>query len=200
MNRPARRLASYFSIAAVALLALTACGGTSYVFKGGEITPLSAAAPIDLTDQREGAFSLADQRGKVVLLYFGYTTCPDACPTTLSDWVEVKRLLGDKADDVVFVMVTVDPERDTPAKLEKYMNFFDGEFYGLTGTPEQITEIEQAYGIVAIREEYPNSATKYLMNHTTSTLVIDADGKLRLNYAHGTDPEVIAEDVEHLIK
>jgi protein SCO1/2 len=186
--------------ALVVLIAATACGGSSsYSFKGGELKPIDAAAPIELTDQNGQPFSLSAQTGKVVLLYFGYTTCPDACPTTLSDWVEVKRLLGDKADQVEFVMVTVDPDRDTQAKLLEYMSFFDPSFYGLTGDQETITTIEQNYGIMAIKDPIAGSATGYLMTHTTSFWVVAPDGKLRLTYALGTDPAVVAEDLEHLL-
>jgi protein SCO1/2 len=142
---------------------------------------------------------MEEQTGKVVLLYFGYTTCPDACPTTLSDWMEVKRLLGDDADKVEFVMVTIDPARDTEAKLNEYMAFFDPAFIGLTGDQDTITSINMDYGIMAVREEYPESATGYLMNHTTSFWVVDTEGKLRLTFAHGTDPEIVAEDVKHLL-
>jgi protein SCO1/2 len=188
-------------VAVLTLLAvvITGCGGDEYSFKGGELKPLAAAPPFELTDQYGAPFSLAEHEGKVVLLYFGYTTCPDACPTTLSDWLEVKRLLGDEAEKVEFVMVTVDPERDTVEKLNQYMAFFDPEFYGLSGDQETITAIEQDYGIMAVREEYPDSATKYLMNHTTSFWVIDTDGRLRLTFAHGTDPAIVTEDVKHLL-
>jgi protein SCO1/2 len=182
------------------LIAATGCvRGSSYSFQGGELKPLAEAAPIELTDQNGQPFSLAAQEGKAVLLYFGYTTCPDACPTTLSDWVEVKRLLGDKADQVEFVMVTVDPDRDTQAKLLDYMSFFDPSFYGLTGDQATITMIEQNYGIVAVKDPIEGSATGYLMTHTTSFWVVDPDGKLRLTYALGTDPAVVAKDLEHLI-
>lgn len=184
----------------VALLALvlTSCGGSAYSFQGGELKPVAPASPIALTDQHGNPWSLADQQGKIVFLYFGYTTCPDACPTTLSDWIEVRRLLGDKADKTEFVMVTVDPERDTAEKLNKYLGFFDPIFVGLTGDAETIKQLERNYGIVAQREEHPESATGYLMNHTTSFWVIDSKGNLRLTFAHGTDPEIVAEDVKHL--
>src|SRR5690606_9478708 len=97
-----------------------------------------------------------------------------------------------------FVMITVDPERDTVEKLNQYMAFFDSEFLGLTGDPQTLTSINMNYGIMAVREEHPESATGYLMNHTTSFWVVDTDGKLRLTFAHGTDPEIVAEDVKHL--
>ncbi len=168
-------------------------------FKTGTITPPREAPPLQLTDQYGQPFDLANETGKVVLLYFGYTTCPDACPTTLSDWMEVKRLLGDKADKVEFVFVTIDPDRDTTDKMRQYLDFFDPEFIGLSGTQDQITKIQQDYGIMAVREDQPDSAVGYLMNHTTSYWALDTDGKLRLVISHGTDPEIVAEDVRHLI-
>jgi protein SCO1/2 len=191
----------FASVLALMAVFLTACvgGDDDYEFKGGELLPLSTAPAFQLTNQYGEAWSMEEQTGKVVLLYFGYTTCPDACPTTLSDWMEVKRLLGDDADKVEFVMVTIDPARDTEAKLNEYMAFFDPAFIGLTGDQDTITSINMDYGIMAVREEYPESATGYLMNHTTSFWVVDTEGKLRLTFAHGTDPEIVAEDVKHLL-
>ncbi len=169
-------------------------------FKSGTVSPPRDAPALQLTDQHGQPWDIAGQTDKVVLLYFGYTTCPDACPTTLSDWMEVKRLLGDDAEKVEFVMVTVDPERDTPDKLKQYMDFFDPSFTALTGTQEQITPIEQDYGIMAVRRDQPESAAGYLMDHTTSYWALDTEGKLRLIISHGTDPEIVADDVQHLIK
>lgn len=192
-------LGSALVLAAVVLAAGRTLWKESYAFHGGEISPLRPAAPIELTDQHGQRFSLADQAGKVVILYFGYTSCPDACPTTLSDWMAVKEALGRDAARVRFVMVTVDPERDTPERLAQYLAFFDPEFIGLTGTPEQTQAIAQAYGIVAVKRQFDETAMGYLVDHTTSTFVIDTKGRMRLVYAHGTDPELIAEDLRHLL-
>ena len=193
------RFARFTTVLALAAIVLAACGGEDYEFQGGNLQPVTTTPDFQLTDQYGESWTMSDQTGKVVLLYFGYTTCPDACPTTLSDWIEVKRLLGDQADNVEFVMVTVDPERDTVEKLNQYMAFFDPEFLGLTGDQETITGIEMDYGIMAVREEHPESATGYLMNHTTSFWVVDTENQLRLTFAHGTDPEIVAEDIEHLL-
>ncbi len=192
------RFARFTTVLALAAIVLAACGGEDYEFQGGNLQPVTTTPDFQLTDQYGESWTMSDQTGKVVLLYFGYTTCPDACPTTLSDWIEVKRLLGDQADNVEFVMVTVDPERDTVEKLNQYMAFFDPEFLGLTGDQETITSIEMDYGIMAVREEHPESATGYLMNHTTSFWVVDTENQLRLTFAHGTDPEIVAEDIKHL--
>ncbi|MEZ4496874.1 MAG: SCO family protein [Thermomicrobiales bacterium] len=193
------RFARFTTVLALAAIVLAACGGEDYEFQGGNLQPVTTTPDFQLTDQYGESWTMSDQTGKIVLLYFGYTTCPDACPTTLSDWIEVKRLLGDQADNVEFVMVTVDPERDTVEKLNQYMAFFDPEFLGLTGDQETITSIEMDYGIMAVREEHPESATGYLMNHTTSFWVVDTENQLRLTFAHGTDPEIVAEDIEHLL-
>ena len=193
------RFARFTTVLVLAAIVLAACGGEDYEFQGGNLQPVTTTPDFQLTDQYGESWTMSDQTGKVVLLYFGYTTCPDACPTTLSDWIEVKRLLGDQADNVEFVMVTVDPERDTVEKLNQYMAFFDPEFLGLTGDQETITSIEMDYGIMAVREEHPESATGYLMNHTTSFWVVDTENQLRLTFAHGTDPEIVAEDIEHLL-
>ena len=184
----------------VMVLLLSGCSLTSnYTFNTGALSPARDAPPLPLTDQHGQPFDLANLRGKAVVLYFGYTACPDACPTTLSDWIEVKRLLGDEAEQVAFVMVTVDPERDTPDKLNQYLAFFDPSFIGLSGNPETIQNVEREYGIYAAREEFGDSAMGYLMNHTTSYLAIDRDGKMRLVISHGTEPEIVAEDLRHLI-
>lgn len=182
-------------------VALAGCSlnSTPYEFHSGTVNPPREAPPLQLTDQFGQPWDIADQKGKAVLLYFGYTFCPSACPTTLSDWIEVKRLLGDKADQVEFVMVTVDPERDTTEKMRVYMDFFDESFVGLNGSKETLTTIEQDYGIIAVRQDQSNSAVGYLIDHTTSYWVLDPEGKLRLVVSHGTDPELVAEDIRHLL-
>jgi protein SCO1/2 len=180
------------------LTLLIACGGPSYAFSGSEIAPAQDAPPLDLIDQSGQRFSWEDYEGKAVVLYFGYTTCPDACPTTLSDYLTVKELLGDRADDVAFVMASIDPERDTPERLAEYLGFFDPTFVGLTGAPDEVAAAARGYGVTYERVEYPESATRYLMDHSTLSYVIDPRGKLRLTYPQGADPAEMAEDLRHL--
>lgn len=179
---------------------LSACSmKDDYQFKGGELSPAAAAAPLDLTDQFGHPFTLERVQGEVTLVYFGYTTCPDLCPTTLSDFIAVKEMLGDDAGAVNFVLVSVDPERDTQERLAEYLGFFDSEFIGLRGTGEETEAAKAGYGVVATRVEYPDSATGYLVDHTSLIYVIDTEGKLRLTYPYGFDPESIAEDIRHLV-
>ena len=192
-------------VLAVVLLAfltviLGGCGpfGDDYAFQGGEIPPPNPAPALTLTDQHGQPFDLASQRGRAVLLFFGYTHCPDVCPTTLSDFLTVRDALGDRADDVAFVFVTVDPARDTPDRLAQYLDFFDPGFIGLTGTDEQIAQAKQGYGVYS-RIQESTSSLGYLVDHTSAMFVIDPDGNERLTYPYGTEPAIVAEDVSHLL-
>lgn len=172
----------------------------AYKFEGGEIIPPAAAPALDLTDQHGQPFSLDQEQGKVALVYFGYTTCPDLCPTTLNDFAIVKDSLDpETADQVDFLLVTFDPERDTEARLQEYLGFFDPAFIGLRGTDAQTAQVLADYGVTIKRVEYPESSTGYLIDHTALIYVIDKQGRLRLTYPYGTDPAAIVKDVEHLV-
>ncbi len=171
----------------------------AYEFKYGFYSPPNPAAPLNLTDQNGKPFSLEDHKGKVILLYFGYTYCPDFCPATLNDFAKVKDQLGNKADQIEVVMVTVDPERDTPARLKEYLNFYDPSFIGLSGTQDQLKPIERAYGIQTSKEEATPGSSNYLVSHSTSLYAIDQQGNLRLTWPYGTVPEDITSDIKHLL-
>jgi protein SCO1/2 len=172
----------------------------TYAYNGGVYSPAAAAAPLNLTDMNGQPFTLDQVKGDVALVYFGYTTCPDVCPTTLTDFQAVKDDLGADADRVKFVMVTIDPERDTEAKLKEYLAFFDPDFIGLRGDEAQTEQFKRDYGITVKRVEYPDSATKYLLDHSALVYVIDPEGKLLLTFPYGTDPALIAQDVEHILE
>ncbi|MFZ0492952.1 MAG: SCO family protein [Acidimicrobiia bacterium] len=148
----------------------------------------SASAPV----------SLSDFSGKVVVLYFGYTFCPDVCPTTMTDLAKAMKLLGRKADDVQVIMVSVDPERDTAGKLEEYVHAFDPTFIGLTGTPQQIAEVAARYGVYYAKHE-GSDASGYLIDHTATVMVINEEGRLKLLESFGTTPEEMAADLAHMI-
>lgn len=152
-----------------------------------------------LTSQTGERVSLGDLRGKVALLYFGYTYCPDACPMTLTELKKVPAALGDDADEVQVVMISVDPERDTPEVLREYLAHFDPSFMGLTGTPEEVLAAAAPYGIYFEKQE-GSPATGYLVDHTTSVLAIDKEGYLRLIYSFDTPGEDIAADMKHLAR
>ena len=195
-------------VGATALLVLLLVGAAiivgrrpaPYAMNGGEYVPARPAPALDLPDQNGQPFSLAAQQGKVSLLYFGYTTCPDLCPTTLSDFAAVKADLGPASDNVNYLLVTFDPERDTPERLREYLGFFDPDFVGLRGDEAQTAAVLKAYGVTVERVEYPESATKYLFDHSALIYLVDPDGNLRASYPYGTDPKLIAEDVAHLLR
>ncbi|MBN1668397.1 MAG: SCO family protein [Anaerolineales bacterium] len=142
---------------------------------------------------------LSDFKDQVVLLYFGYTFCPDVCPATLSELAAAREILGQAADQVQVIMISVDPERDTPQVLAEYVQYFDSSFIGLTGTPQQIQQVASQYGIF-YQAQQGTAATGYLVDHTASVLVIDRQGQLRLILPFETEAPDIASDIEQLLK
>jgi protein SCO1/2 len=143
--------------------------------------------------------SLSDLRGKVVLVYFGYTFCPDACPTTMAQLKKVPPALGDNAEDVQVVMITVDPQRDTPEALREYLAAFDPSFIGLTGTEDEIRAAASPFGIYFAAHE-GSAASGYLVDHTSAVTAIDKAGYARLVFPHETPGEDIAADVRQLAR
>jgi protein SCO1/2 len=152
-----------------------------------------------LTSQTGEELSLSDLRGKAVLLYFGYTYCPDACPTTLAELKKAKAELGAAGEDVQVVMVSVDPLRDTPEALAAYLAAFDPTFIGLTGSEEAILQAATPLGIYFAKNE-GSAATGYLVDHTTTVAAIDRDGYLRVVYPFETQGEDIAADMRYLLR
>lgn len=147
----------------------------------------------------DGPVSLSDYRGKLVVLYFGYTFCPDVCPTSLSDVNKALNQLGDKAEDVQLIMISVDPARDDPAKLAEYVEFFNPTFVGVTGTDEEIRSVATPYGIwyEAHDEE---GASEYLVDHVATLNVIDREGRLKLVIGYGTGADAIAADLDYMLR
>ena len=143
---------------------------------------------------------LSDFRGKPVLLFFGYTHCPDYCPTTLGEFKQIKKQLGEQGDDVAYVFVSVDGERDTPEVLNRYVTTFDPSFVGLQGTSANLQPIAKDYGLYAKKNTEAGSAAGYLVDHTVVTYLIDKQGQLRVFYPLGVQPSTIANDVETMLK
>lgn len=169
-----------------------------YTYRGSLIDPPVEAADFELVDQHKESFRLSEQKGKVVLVFFGYTNCPDVCPVTLSDYIQLKRNLGEDADKVEFVFITVDPERDTPERLAAYISNFDSDFTALSGTRTELEPVWQSYGVYQEKQDV-GSAAGYLVNHTARTYAIDKNGNWRLTYPFEMDRGVILDDVRHLI-
>lgn len=156
------------------------------------------AADFTLTSAA-GPVSLSDFSDKVVLLYFGYTFCPDVCPATLSDLGQVMRTLGDDAAQIQVIMITVDPERDTPQQLADYVAHFDPTFIGLSGTEAEIAEVAAQYGVFYERHE-GTAATGYLIDHTARVFVIDRSGQYWLSFPFGMEREQMQSDLENVLR
>lgn len=179
------------SILASLVFLMSACSPGKPSFKGGAINPPFPAAEIKLTDHNGQPFTLSSQRGKVVLVYFGYTNCPDECPLTMAHVKEALQNLGDGAKNVQVVMVTTDPARDTQQVLKDYMANFNPTFLGLTGTDEELKKVWSDYGVAV---EQGGEA------HSTFLYVIDPAGNLRETFLPDSEPADISADVGLLLK
>ena len=157
---------------------------------------LNPARDFTLYDQDGKIFHLKDHRGQIVLLFFGYTSCPDVCPTTLSKLARVYALLGPMGQKLLTVFVTVDPARDTPAKLKEYLGYFNINAVGLTGTKQEIDKVVDAYKATYVKVITNSSALGYMFDHTDYLYLIDAQGKT----AHLFHPDDKAQDLAQLIK
>lgn len=152
-----------------------------------------------LTTHAGEPFDLRDTRGKTVVLYFGYTFCPDVCPATLVEITKAKELLGRDGEDLEVLMVTVDPERDTPEKLQEYLAYFDASFVGLTGTEEEILQATTPFGVY-YEKQAGTAASGYLVDHTASVIVLDDEGYMRLVFPFGVTGEEMAADLAYIMK
>lgn len=170
-----------------------------YAYQGSLIDPPAPAADFTLTDHDRQPFRLSEQRGKVVVLFFGYTHCPDVCPATLASFQQITQELDAQAGGVTFVFVSVDPERDTPDALRAHVGYFKADIHGLTGTRAELEPVYQNYSVTAQKVE-TGTASEYVINHTARTYVIDKDGNLRLTYPFGFENKKIVEDLRHLIE
>jgi protein SCO1/2 len=170
-----------------------------YTFRGSQIEPPVPAAPIELKRADGSVYRLSESIGKVTLVFFGYTTCPDFCPATLADMKRIKTELGEAASKVNFIFITVDPQRDTPERTQSYASGFDPQFIGLSGSEADLEPVWKGYWVY--REiQHGQSAVGYLVDHSTRIYLIDPAGDLRLTFAYGTSPVDIAADVRYVLK
>jgi protein SCO1 len=180
------------------VLAAWSFASRNYTYQGVLIDPPAQAADFTLTDQNGNPFRLSEQHGKVVLIFFGYTNCLDVCPATLAGFKQIKSALGEKAADVRFVFITVDPQRDTQQRLKSYLEPIDPEFIGLTGESAALEAVWKSYGVYVELGE-PDSAGNYMVDHSTRTYLIDLQGSWRLNYPFGMETGKISQDILHLL-
>ncbi|WP_321323971.1 SCO family protein [Thiomicrorhabdus sp.] len=148
-----------------------------------------------------GNIKLSDFKGKLVLLYFGYTFCPDICPTNLGNIsVAYHQLTQKQKDGLQIIFVSVDPERDTPKRLQQYVNYFDANMIGLTSDPATIAKVAKKYGVVYAKVDDPNNGTNYAVDHSAFTYVVDPNGKLQKQLPHATSPDVFVKTVQEYEK
>jgi len=176
---------------------LTACdlaGG----FKGMAVDPPRDMPAFVFTRTDGSTFTTAPEPERPTVLFFGYTHCPDVCPTTLADWKRVRAKLGNDAKRVRFVFVTVDPDRDTPAVAERYARMYDAAFEGVSGDAITTSRMMDAFGVAAAREPGTN-ATGYLVSHSSQVFLVDSHGKLVALYPFGTGWDALAADLRRLL-
>ena len=181
----------------LALGLLAGCTPAEPVFKSTDISGTSYGKTLRLTDHNGRERTLADFKGKVVTIFFGYTQCPDVCPTALSGMSTVMQELGPEADRVQVIFVTVDPERDTQELLAEYVPVFDKRFLGMYGAPEKIAEIAKDFRV--FYRKSGDLQGHYTIDHTAGTYVFGPDGRLRLYVKHAEDPMVVAADIKALL-
>jgi protein SCO1/2 len=175
------------------LSAPTSFRGTAY----GE--PYPVAPEIELTRAAGNTFRLSDTRGKVTALFFGYTSCPDICPTTMAELNQALDRLGGQADQVQVLFVTVDPQRDTPERVQEYVDHFNPDFIGLSGTEAELAPVWNDYGVFRQVVE-GSSAAGYLVDHTARVTLIDQQGSLRVSFGFDTPVEDVVHDLKLLLR
>lgn len=166
--------------------------------KSGVFDPPRQAPDFSLSGSHGDEFTLSKQRGKLIVLGFGFTHCPDICPTTLATLAQAYKNLGSLAKDVQIIYVTVDPERDSVERLREYMNHFNPAFTGLTGTPEQLADVRKAYGIIAAKEVHNDG--NYEVHHSSYLYLIDHAGLLRALVPYGKTADDIVHDLKILLR
>jgi protein SCO1/2 len=186
------------TLAALAAIMLAACSPSRQKFEASDITGASFGRDLSLQDPKGVTRTLADFRGKAVVVFFGYTQCPDVCPTTLAALAQTMKLLGADADRVQVLFVTIDPERDTAALLAQYVPAFDPRFLALRGDADATAKVAKEFKI--IYEKVPGATPgSYTMDHSAGTYVFDPQGRLRLYVSYGRGPDVYAHDLRLLL-
>lgn len=195
-----------FRIALIAGILLSAAVGVvvarSLLAPAPELTGTLIDPPMEAEDftltSRDGPVSLSDFRGKTVVLFFGYTYCPDVCPLTLARLAQAVESMGEAGEEVQVVMVSVDPERDTPERVGRYAANFHPSFLGLTGDPDEIARVASAFGIYHEQDD-PDELGDYLVSHSATVTVLGPEGRIRMLWPYDVPPEALATDLRYLV-
>jgi protein SCO1 len=193
-----RRFFGTFAIGVLATV-LAACSQDKPAFKGVDITGADYAQGWMLADHNGQVRTLKDFAGKAVIVFFGYTQCPDVCPTSMQELAEVKRLLGADGDRLQGIFITVDPERDTTELLKAYMANFDPSFVALRPSAEQLPKVTKDFKIYYKKVE-GKTPTSYTMDHSAGSFTFDPQGRVRLYNRYGGGAQALADDVKILLK
>lgn len=194
-----RHLLQALAAVATAPLLLAACGERKPQFNAVDLTGADYAKDFQLPDTDGKVRRLQDFRGKAVVVFFGYTQCPDVCPTTMADIAQAKKLLGNDGAKVQGIFITIDPERDTPELLKAYVANFGPDFVALRGTPEQTAAVAKDFKVYYKKVEGKTPGS-YTMDHSAASFVYDPQGRLRLYARYGAGPQVLADDLRQLLQ
>ena len=186
-------------LAMASLTLCLACSPEKPSFNAIDLTGADYAQGFELKDHNGQLRTMADFKGKVVVVFFGYTQCPDFCPTTLTEWVQVKKSLGEQGDRLQAVFITVDPERDTPEMLKAYMGNFDPTFLALVPSLDALPALAKSFKVYYKKVPGP-TPTSYTMDHQAGTYIYDTEGRVRLYARYGLGPQAMAQDIAKLLK
>lgn len=186
------------ALTAAAALSLAACQPAKTAFQGVDLTGADYAQDLKLPDVDGRERSLGDFKGKVLVIFFGYTQCPDVCPTTMAELAQVKKALGPDGDRVQGIFVTVDPERDTPELLRAYLASFDKSFVALRGSPEQVKEAAKNFKVFFAKVPGKQEGS-YTMDHTAASFIFDTAGRVRVFSRYGSGAQALTDDLKILL-
>ena len=184
----------------VATLAMFVACSTDHKYTGTLSDPVWSVPGFELIDQDGKLFSFGEDAERLSMVFFGYALCPDVCPTTLADMVRVKQQLDDSSDQVRFVWITVDPDRDSPKRLKARLEVFDPTFIALSGSRESLEQVWQWFRVQVEVDDTPSSAAGFLISHTANTYLVGADGTVHVEFPFGADTNGIASDIKQIIK
>ena len=185
-----------FFVILLLLATLLSCSENKLTFNGSNITEAKLDSYFELTSHNGKKKNINDFKGKVVAIFFGFASCPDICPTTMFELKKIKSDLGEKSKEFKVLFISLDPERDTPELLSKYVPSFDPSFIGLTGTEEDIKKITQQFKVYRKKIIQGDS---YTIDHSSGLYLLDREGKIRIRHSYGTEIKLIVEDIKKLI-